>query len=62
MLMVLLNWLYVTITVFCLGIGVAAFVKKYLCYGIKSADSLLMAGLIFACITAGIYYCRSGTK
>ena len=55
MLIILLNWLYATVTIFGLGVGVAAFVKKALGYKIKNMDSLLMAGLIFACSYAQFF-------
>lgn len=55
MLIVLLNWLYVTLTVFGLGVGVAAFVRKYLKYRIAHMDSLLMAGLVAACAYAQFF-------
>lgn len=55
MLVVLLNWFYVTITVYGLGIGVAVFVKKALGYRIKNMDSLLMAGLVAACVYAQFF-------
>lgn len=55
MLIVLLNWLYLTLTVFGLGIGATAFVKKYLNYEIKSMDSVLMAGILCACTYAQFF-------
>ncbi|MBQ7919092.1 MAG: hypothetical protein IJ324_04000 [Lachnospiraceae bacterium] len=55
MVIVLLNWLYVTVTVFGLGVGVAAFVKKAFGYRIKNIDSLLMAGLIVTCAYAQFF-------
>ncbi len=55
MLIVLLNWLYITVTVFGMGTGIAVFVKKYLNYRIKHMDSILMAGMVMVCMYAQLF-------
>ncbi len=55
MLIVLVNWLYITLTVLGLGIGVVAFVKKYLNYELKTMDSVLMAGVVCTCAYAQFF-------
>lgn len=52
MLTILFNWLYVAITVFCLGVGFAALIEKGLGYRIRRMDSLWMAGIIIATVYA----------
>ncbi|MBQ7782173.1 MAG: hypothetical protein IJ405_09145 [Lachnospiraceae bacterium] len=55
MLSILLNWLYVFITVFCLGQGFSCFAEKKLHYRLKSMDSVLVAGLIMATVYAQVF-------
>lgn len=55
MLFILINWLYVICTIFCLGVGFAALAEKGFCYRIKRMDSLLMAGLVIATVYAQFF-------
>ncbi len=52
MLTILFNWIYVAITVFCLGAGFATLVEKRLGYRIKRTDSLWMTGIVIATVYA----------
>ena len=45
MLFIMINWLYVLITTFCLGYAFSRLAGKLFGYRIKSVDGLLMAGL-----------------
>ncbi len=55
MLTVLLNWLYASITIILLGVGVAALVEKLFSYRMKSGDSILMTGMITATVYAQLF-------
>ena len=55
MLAVLLNWIYMFATTFCLGCGFAALCGKLLGYRIRRMDSLLMAGVIIATVYAQLF-------
>ena len=55
MLTVLLNWLYISFTAICLGIGFAAFTNNRLHYQIRTADSILAIGLVIATVYAQIW-------
>ena len=55
MLTVLLNWLYISFTAVCLGIGFAAFTNNRLHYQIRTADSILAIGLVIATVYAQIW-------
>lgn len=55
MLTVLLNWLYISFTAMCLGIGFAAFTNNRLHYQIRTADSILAIGLVIATVYAQIW-------
>lgn len=55
MITVLLNWLYAFLTITLLGFGVSAFVEKVFSYRVKSADSILVAGIIAATVYAQFF-------
>lgn len=55
MLTVLLNWLYISFTAMCLGIGFVAFTNNRLHYQIRTADSILAIGLVIATVYAQIW-------
>ena len=55
MLTIFINWIYILITIFCLGFALAAFSEKVLHYRFKRMDSVLMAGLVMATIYAQIF-------
>lgn len=60
MLAVLLNWIYIFATTFCLGCGFAALCGKLFKYWIKKVDSLLMVGVIIATVYAQIFSLAGG--
>ncbi len=60
MLAVLLNWIYIFVTTFCLGGGFAVLCGKLFRYRIKRMDSLLMAGVIIATVYAQIFSFAGG--
>lgn len=60
MLAVLLNWIYIFATTFCLGCGFAALCGKLFKYRIKKVDSLLMVGVIIATVYAQIFSLAGG--
>lgn len=55
MLIVILNWIYVFLTVFALGQLFAWFVEKVFSYKIEKIDSVLMSGMVIATVYAQIY-------
>lgn len=55
MISILGNWIYIIITVFCMGFGVRKVVHKVTGYGIKKTEAVLMAGLITATVYAQIF-------
>lgn len=55
MLVVLLNWLYVGFTIFCLGAAFSSLTGKLLHYEWKGFDSILLSGLILATVYAQVY-------
>lgn len=55
MLMVVLNWLYIGLTVFLAGYGFAALTEEIFGYKIKRTDSLLMAGVVQVTVYAQFY-------
>ena len=55
MLSVGLNWIYVILTTFCVGYGIAYLVEKKLHYRIRGMDSVLMAGLVAVTVYAEIF-------
>lgn len=55
MLSVGLNWIYVILTTFCIGYGIAYLVEKKLHYRIRGMDSVLMAGLVAVTVYAEIF-------
>ncbi len=60
MLSVLLNWLYIGVTVYCLGSGFSVFAGKIFGYRLKRTDSILVAGLIIATVYAQIFSLFAG--
>ncbi len=60
MLAVLLNWIYIFATTFCLGGGFAVLCGKLFNYRIKRMDSLLMAGVIIATVYAQLFSFAGG--
>ena len=55
MLSVGLNWIYVILTTFCVGYGIAYLVEKKLHYRIRGMDSVLMAGLVAVTVYAELF-------
>lgn len=55
MLFIMINWLYVLITTFCLGYAFSRLAGKLFGYRIKSVDGLLMAGLGAATVYAQFF-------
>ena len=55
MLIIILNWIYILFTAFCMGYGFSVFVEKVLHYRIKRVDSILMTGLVIATAYAQIF-------
>ena len=55
MLSIGLNWLYLLLTVFCTGCGIAYWIEKRLHYHIKGMDAILMAGLMAVTVYAEIF-------
>lgn len=55
MIFIIINWLYVLITTFCLGYAFSRLAGKLFGYRIKSVDSLLMAGLGVATVYAQFF-------
>lgn len=55
MLFIMINWLYVLITTFCLGYAFSRLAGKLFGYRIKSVDGLLMAGLGAATVYAQLF-------
>ena len=60
MLSILFNWLYIGVTVFCLGSGFSALSGILFGYKLKRMDSVLMAGIIIATIYAQIFSLFAG--
>lgn len=54
MLTLILNWIYILVTTFCLGYGFSLFCGKFLHYSLKRMDSILMAGIVMATAYAQI--------
>ncbi len=55
MLSVGLNWIYMILTTFCAGYGIAYLAEKKLHYRIQGMDSILMAGLVAVTVYAEIF-------
>ena len=55
MLSIGLNWLYIILTAFCIGYGIAHLVEKKLHYRLRGMDSILMAGLIAVTVYAEVF-------
>lgn len=55
MIFIIINWLYVLITTFCLGYAFSRLAGKLFGYRIKSVDGLLMAGLGAATVYAQFF-------
>lgn len=55
MLSIGLNWLYIILTTFCTGYGIACLAEKKLHYRLRGMDSILMAGLIAVTVYAEIF-------
>ena len=55
MLFIIINWIYVILTTFSLGIGFSVLAEKAFHYSIKRVDSLLMAGLVIATVYAQFF-------
>lgn len=55
MLSIGLNWLYIILTTFCTGYGIACLVEKKLRYRIRGMDSILMVGLIAVTVYAELF-------
>lgn len=55
MLSVGLNWIYIMLTTFCTGYGVAYLVEKKLHYHIRGMDSILMTGLVTVTVYAEVF-------
>ncbi|MBQ2803541.1 MAG: hypothetical protein IJF07_06550 [Lachnospiraceae bacterium] len=55
MLTIVLNWIYVVFTTFCIGFAFAQFVEKVFKYKMKRVDSILTAGLISVTVYAQFF-------
>ena len=60
MLLVLVNWCYITITVFLLGYGFSVLSNKVFGYQLQKMDSLLMAGTVFVTVYAQYFSLMGG--
>ncbi len=60
MLSVILDWIYVLFTTYCLGIGFSVFSGKVLGYRLRSGAGVLMAGLIMATVYAQVFSLFAG--
>ncbi len=60
MLSILFNWLYIGVTVFCLGSGFSALSGRLFGYKLKRMDSVLMAGIIIATVYAQFFSLFTG--
>lgn len=52
MLTIILNWIYIILTCFCMGFVFSVFAEKRLHYSVRRLDSVLMAGLVAATVYA----------
>lgn len=55
MLSIGINWLYIVLTVFCIGYGITYLIEKKLNYRIRGMDSILMAGLVAVTVYAEVF-------
>lgn len=55
MISIMLNWIYVLITCFCLGIGVSRISDRLFQYRIKRVDAILVSGLVTATVYAQFF-------
>ena len=55
MLTVIINWIYILFTLFCLGFGFSQFSGKVLRYSLKRTDSILLAGLVATTIYSQVF-------
>lgn len=62
MLLIILNWLYVLMTTFCLGYALSALSGRFFSYRIKGIDSILMAGLVCATVYAQVFSLFGGVN
>lgn len=60
MLTIILNWIYILFTCFCMGFVFSMFVEKALHYPMKGMNSILMAGVVIAGIYAQIFSLLAG--
>ena len=54
MITVLLNWMYILFTTFCLGYGFAKFIQKRFNYVIQKVEYIIFTGLVIATVYAQI--------
>lgn len=52
MLSIIINWIYVSLTVFPLGFGFSHLVERFLGYRVKRLGSILMSGIVLATVYA----------
>ena len=62
MLLIIVNWLYVLITTFCLGYAFSALSGRLFSYRLKGIDSILMAGLVCAAVYAQVFSLFGGVN
>lgn len=62
MLVIILNWIYVISTAFCVGYAFDRFVERVLHYSIKRTDAILMSGLIIATVYAQVWSLFGGVS
>lgn len=55
MITVIINWLYMLFTTFCMGYAFACFVEKKLNYRMKRPDSIIMSGVVIATVYAQLF-------
>lgn len=55
MLAVLLNWIFIAATAFCIGFGITRLVDSTLHYQMKSTDSMIAMGLVVATVYAQVW-------
>ena len=55
MLTIIINWIYILFTCFCMGFVFFRFAEKYLHFSMKRLDSVCMAGFVIAAVYAQIF-------
>lgn len=55
MLVIAFNWIYILLTIYCMGFTFSVFAEKVLHYRFRRLDSVLMAGLVIVTVYAQIF-------